>query len=342
MTRQAWRNQVAEDAIDPSLPIIDAHHHVWEHGPFPGFDAYDENDLFADKTGSGHCIAGTVYVDSHGSYRNDGPEHLRVVGETDYAERIACDGIARGGAFAGVCCAIAPAANLLLGAQVCEVLDAHAQATVRFRGIRHMTAYDIDVPASLGTGAGVMMQPAFRDGFAQLGRRGLSFEAWLVQSQLPEVIDLARQFPETTIILNHLGGPLAIGRFAAARDEAFAAWRADLATLAECPNVRVKLGGLNMGMAGVDALARDVPFTSEEMAAAQRHFILTAIDVFGPARAMFESNVPIDTKGGGYGVIWNAFKRITADFTPQDRQQLFFGTALETYRINPEHLQSMT
>ncbi len=339
MNRDAWRNQVMEDAIEPDLPIIDAHHHIWENEPFPPFDHYDENDLFADKTDSGHRIVGTVYVDSHTSYRIDGPEHLRVVGETDYAERVAQAGIARGGAYAGVCCAIAPRADLLLGTQVCEVLDAHAQATSRFRGIRHMTAHDIDVPASAATGANVMMQPAFREGFAELDRRGLSFDAWLLQPQLPEVIDLARQFPETTIILNHLGGPLAIGRFADHCDEAFASWRSDMATLATCQNVRVKLGGLNMGMAGVDALARDVPFTSVEMAAAQRDYILTAIDLFAPERAMFESNVPVDTHGAAYGVIWNAFKRNTADFTPQERQRLFYGTALEAYRIDPAQLQ---
>jgi predicted TIM-barrel fold metal-dependent hydrolase len=339
MTRADWRNQVVEEVIDPGLPIIDAHHHVWEHYPFPGFDPYNENDLFADKTGCGHLIAGTVYVDSHSSYRTDGPEHLRVVGETAYAERIASAGLSRGGAFAGACCAIAPAANLMLGAQVSEVLDAHAEATSRFRGIRHMTAYDFEVPASMGTGAEVMMQPAFREGFAELGPRGLSFEAWLLQPQLPEVIDLARCFPDTTIILNHLGGPLAIGRFANRRDEAYALWKASMAELATCANVRVKLGGLNMGMAGVDALGRDVPFTSEEMAKAQQHYILATIDLFGPARAMFESNVPVDTQGAGYGVIWNAFKRITAAFTAHERARLFFSTALETYRIDPEHLQ---
>jgi predicted TIM-barrel fold metal-dependent hydrolase len=201
-----------------------------------------------------------------------------------------------------------------------------------------MTAYDIDVPASAATGAGVMMRPTFRAGFAELARRGLSFDAWLLQSQLGEVIDLARAFPAAVIILDHLGGPLAIGRFATRRDEAFAEWKRDMAELATCANVRVKLGGLNMGMAGVDALARAVPFTSEEMAAAQRDYILTAIDLFGPTRCMFESNVPIDTFGGGYGVIWNAFKRISAGFTADERHRLFFQTAMDTYRIDPEQI----
>jgi len=341
MTRKTWRDQIVEAAIDPDQPIIDAHHHVWEKEAFPPFDPYNEEDLFADKVESGHRILGTVYVDSHTSYRSDGPDHLRVVGETDYAERVAQEGMARGGALAGTCCAIAPRADLLLGARVAEVLDAHAQASSRFRGIRHMTAYDADVPASSETGAKIMMQPAFREGFAELGKNGLSFDAWLLQPQLPEVFDLARQFTETTIILDHLGGPMGIGRFAEHRDEAFVSWRSNMATLASCPNVQVKLGGLNMGLAGVDALARDIPFTSLEMATAQKDYILTAIDLFGPARCMFESNVPVDTHGGNYGVIWNAFKRLTADFTPEERHQLYYANAIEAYRIDVRQLQKI-
>ena len=341
MTRKPWRDQVVEAAIEPDLPIIDAHHHVWEHEAFPPFDPYNEDDLFADKAGSGHLILGTVFVDSHTSYRAEGPDHLRVVGETEYAERVAQAGMARGGSLTGTCCAIAPRADLLLGAGAGEVLDAHAHASSRFRGIRHMTAHDADVPASAATGAGVMKQPAFREGFVELDKRGLSFDAWLLQPQLPEIIDLARQFPGTTIILDHLGGPMGIGRFAERRDEAFASWRDDMATLATCPNVRVKLGGLNMGLAGVDALARDIPFTSAEMAATQKDFILTAIDLFGPARCMFESNVPVDTHGAGYGVIWNAFKRLTSDFTPEERHRLFYATAVETYRIDARQLQQI-
>lgn len=338
MSRKPWRDQVIEAAIEPDLPIVDAHHHVWEAEPFPPFDPYDEHDLIADTAGSGHRILATVFVDSHTSYRSEGPAALRVVGETDYAERVATAALAKGGRASGLCAAIAPRADLCLGAAVGEVLDAHAAASGRFRGIRHMTAYDPDVPASHGNGAGQMMRPEFRAGFAELVRRDLSFDAWLLQSQLAEVIDLARSFPDSRIILNHVGGPLAIGRFAADPKASFADWKAGMATLATCPNVTVKLGGLNMGMAGVDALARDTPFTSAEMAAAQRDYILTSIDLFGPARCMFESNVPIDTHGASYAVIWNAFKLLSRDFSTGDRARLFMDTAMEVYRIDPTQI----
>lgn len=334
MSRKQWREQVVESAIEPDLPIVDAHHHVWEDLPFPPFDPYDESDLLADKTKSGHRIVATVFVDSHTSYRTDGPERLRVVGETDYAHKIAQDALARGGAAAGACAAIAPRADLCLGAGVAAVLDAHAAASDRFRGIRHMTAYDRDVPASLATGEGVMMSGPFREGFAELAGRELSFDAWLLQPQLPEVTDLARSFPEARIILNHLGGPLAIGRFAANPSESFDDWKAHMTRLAACDNVLVKLGGLNMGMAGVDALAREIPFTSSEMADAQRDYILTAIDLFGPARCMFESNVPVDTHGASYAVIWNSFKLLSRDFGADERARLFHATAIEAYRID--------
>ncbi|CAN5204765.1 amidohydrolase family protein [soil metagenome] len=334
MTRAAWRDQVIEQAIDASEPIVDAHHHVWEKEPFPPFDPYDGDALIADKSAA-HNVVATVYVDSHTSYRSDGPEALRVVGETDYAERIATAAVKAGGRAAGICAAIAPRADLMLGQAVEEVLDAHAAASSRFRGVRHMTAYDIDVPASHATGAGVMMHPQFREGIVEVFRRGLSFDAWLLQPQLPEVIDLARRFPEGLIVLDHLGGPLAIGRFSADPIASFAAWKLSMAELSACPNVRVKLGGLNMGMAGVDALARETPFTSEEMAASQRSYILTAIDLFGPDRCMFESNVPVDTHGASYTVIWNAFQRLASGFSASDRAKLFKETAMTTYQIEP-------
>jgi predicted TIM-barrel fold metal-dependent hydrolase len=337
MSRQVWRDQVTEDAIEPELRIVDAHHHVWEGEPYPGFDPYDDAALIADKTLHGHRIIGTVFTDSHTSYLPDGPEERRSLGETAYAERIAQAALERGNGAAGICAAIAPGVDLTVGSRIGDVLDAHAAVSPRFRGIRHMTAYDPDVPATAGTGPGVMKSASFREGFAELVRRGLSFDAWLLQSQITEVIDLAGAFPDAVIILDHLGGPLAIGRFAD-RAASFSAWRRDMADLATCANVRVKLGGLNMGLAGVDALGRDRPFTSDEMVAAQRDYILTAIELFEPARCMFESNAPVDLNGIGYGVIWNGFKKMTADFTAQERGMLFSGTAIDTYRIDPAML----
>lgn len=334
MNRAEWRNQVIEPVLDPDLPIIDAHHHIWAESPAEPWEPYGPEELIADKTNSGHNVIGTVYVDSHANYATSGPERLRVVGETEFAGSLGDECEERGGGAAGVCAGVVTHADLLLGAAVGEVLDAHIATSARFRGIRHMTAIDEDLPPVYGaTEHGIMMRPNFREGFAELARRGLSFDAWLFHPQLPELIDLARAFPDANIVLDHTGGPIGVGRFADRRDEAFAGWKRDMAELAGCANVSVKLGGLNMSYTAMDATEAPRPHTSEETARLQRGHILTAIDLFGPERCMFESNFPVDMRSISYGLVWNSFKRMTEDFSAGDRQALFAGTARRVYRL---------
>ncbi|MET0983867.1 MAG: amidohydrolase family protein [Steroidobacteraceae bacterium] len=333
MNTQQWRDQVVEAPLDADLPIVDAHHHIWTTSPAPGYDPYDGEDLLRDTMGSGHNIVATIYVDSHSNYRSHGPEHLRVVGETETAHGLAEDAVPRGHKAAGLCAAIVPHANLLLGAKVGEVLDAHVAASSRFRGIRHMAAFDPELPPIYGaTAPGVMMQPEFRKGFAELASRGLSFDAWLFHSQLREFVDLAQSFPETTIVLDHLGGPIGIGRYANPR-EGFDTWKKALAEAVACPNVVLKLGSLNMSYTGMDATDAVRPMTSAEMAQRWRGHILTAIDLFSPARCMFESNFPVDKVSTSYGVLWNGFKRLTADLSAAERADLFERVARRTYRF---------
>jgi L-fuconolactonase len=134
-----WRDLVHENALDSGLPIVDAHHHVWDESPVPGIEPYGREAFFADKVNSGHNIVATVAVDCRTNYRSSGPERFRIVGETEYMEGIAEDALRRGGKHAGACAAIVPTANLLEGAAVGEVLDAHLQTSRRVRGIRLMT-----------------------------------------------------------------------------------------------------------------------------------------------------------------------------------------------------------
>jgi predicted TIM-barrel fold metal-dependent hydrolase len=165
-----------------------------------------------------------------------------------------------------------------------------------------------------------------------LARRDLVFDAFVLHPQLPEVASLARAFPDTRIVLDHTGTPMVVGRYQGGRGESFTDWKRGMTEVATCANVSVKLGGLNMGLAGIDALERDRPFTSQEMAAAQRDYILTTIDLFGPRRCMFESNFPIDMRGISYDVLWNGFKRIAQSFTADEKAQLFSGTSRRVYR----------
>lgn len=334
MNRKAWRDQVVEAVIEPELPIIDAHHHLWTPSPFPRFETYGPVELREDMINCGHNIIGTVYTDSHYNYRTDGPEHLRHVGETEYAEQARQEGRRIGGKAAGICAAIVTTANLLQGEKVGEVLDAHVAASPRFRGIRHITAFDGNLEPIYGAyEAGLMMSPAFREGFAELARRDLTFDAYLFFPQLPELVDLAQKFPDARIVLNHVGGYIGISSYAERPDETFAQWKANMAAVAALPNVSLKLGGLNMAVTAMIPADDEKPFTSEQVASAQRDLMLTAIDLFGPERCMVESNFPVDMVYVSYTVLWNAFKRMTADFSDQERSNLFSETAKRIYRF---------
>jgi len=332
---KAWRDLVIEEALDPDLAIVDAHHHVWDRSPIPGIEAYDREAFFADKTRSGHNIVATVSVDCRTNYRPDGPERFGILGETDYIDAVAEDADRRGGRYAGACAAIVPTANLLEGAAVGEMLDAHLAISRRVRGIRLMTAFDDSLRAPPGgRPAGLMMRPDFREGFAELVKRGLSFDAWVFQTQIGEVVDLARSFPAATIILDQLGGPFVGGRYADRAAESFAAWKTAIHAVAACENVVLKIGGLNMHYAGVSAIGREKPRNSQATAAAQKDYILTAIDAFGPSRCMFVSNFPVDMSAISYPVMWNTFKRVVAGFSEAERADMFADVATRVYRID--------
>ena len=326
----AWLGLVREDIIDPSLPIIDPHHHLWERDGQP----YFLDELLAD-TSSGHNIVATVFLQCGWAYRAHGPESLRPVGETEFVRKIA-DEADRRSTPTKVCAGIVGFADLTLGDAVDEVLGAHIQAADgRFRGIRHLTAREETFWASIAPPppARTMGTDAFRRGFARLRPHGLSFDAWLYHTQIPELTALARAFPDTPIVLNHIGGRLGIGGYESRRDEVFADWRANLRDLSSCPNVSIKLGGLGMLLAGFGFHERPRPPSSEELAAAWRPTLEACIEAFGPERSMFESNFPVDKAMFSYPVMWNAFKRVAASSFAAEKAALFHDTAAKFYRL---------
>jgi predicted TIM-barrel fold metal-dependent hydrolase len=216
------------------------------------------------------------------------------------------------------------------------VLDAHLAASPRFRGIRHAAGWEAsDQVRNSHTNPppGLLGDARFRRGFAELAPRGLTFDAWLYHPQLPELTDLAKAFPDTTIILDHFGGPLGIGPYAGRRAEVFAAWKASIRALADCPNVVVKLGGLVMPLNGFGFHKREQPIGSVELAEATRDWYLHTIECFGVERCMFESNFPVDKASVSYRVLWNSFKRIAAGFSAAERAALFHDTAVRVYRL---------
>ena len=336
INRDSWRAQVSEAPLEPGLPIIDAHHHLWPEAPVPHMEPYGPEALTADKTGSGHNIVATVFVEAYTRYRTEGPPRLRPVGETEYIERIAREAEARGGRGAGLCAAIVAHADMMLGSEVEEVLVAHRQASPdRLRGIRHLIAHDRDYPGALPSEAGTLSDPKFRAAFARLAPHGLSFDVWLMHPQLPELAQLCARFEETTIILDHVGSPMGTGRYAGGGgSQAFEEWRRGMELVARYPNVFLKIGGLNMDYTQLGApIEASKPWSSEAIAAKQSGYVHTAIDLFGPSRCMFESNFPVDRMSTGYAVLWNSLKRMSAGYSAAERADLFFGTAARAYRL---------
>ncbi len=330
--RPDWLALLREDALEPDLPIVDPHHHFYDR---PGV-RYHVFDLL-DDIASGHNIRATVYMEARTMYRADGPPELRCVGETEFVNGMAALGAAGLYGPCRICAGIVGFADLRLGKRAGDVLDAQmAAGNGRFRGIRQISAWHEhpEANASMSNApAGLLMDPALREGFAELAPRNLSFDAWLYHTQLDELLDLARAFPETTIVLNHVGGVIGVGPYAGKRDGVFAVWRTAIDALAQCPNVNVKLGGLGMRMFGFDVHTGERPPTSEQLAVAWRPYIETCIAAFGPGRCMFESNFPVDKGACSYGVLWNAFKRIAERYAPDEKAALFGGTAARIYRI---------
>jgi L-fuconolactonase len=332
--RPDWLALRREEIIEPDLPIVDPHHHLVDRA---NTGRYLLDDLLAD-TGSGHNITATVYLEWLSMYRADGPEAMRPVGEVEFANGVAA--MAASGAYGKtkVCAGIVGYADLMLGAEVEPVLEAMIMAGGgRFRGIRYITASHPDEAArgsSVNRPAELLMNAKLREGFARLHPLGLSFDAWMYFTQLGELVDLARAFPETPIVLDHVGGAMRLGPYAGRRDEVFASWKNSIAELARCPNVHIKLGGLGMRLFGFDVQSGSLPPTSEELAGLWQPYIETCIAAFGVERCMFESNFPVDKGSGSYHVFWNAFKRIAAGWSPAEKAALFSGTASRFYRLS--------
>lgn len=320
----------AEPILEPDLPIIDTHHHLWQRPDH----RYLLHEFLADLR-TGHNVVATVFLQCHAMYRADGPEEMRPVGETEFVAGIAAMSDSGGYGSTRVAAGIVGYADLTLGERVATVLEAQIRAGGgRFRGVRHSGNWDAD--PIIGNGApepGVYRRPDFRAGLAQLTSYGLSLDAWVFCTQHADLIDLARAFPRTNIIIGHVGGVLGYGPYAGKRDEIFTAWKQSVTELAKCPNVTMKLGGMMMRAALYDYKLAERPVTSEELAAQWRPYIETCIELFGPRRCMFESNFPVEKMGIGWAGLWNAFKRIAAGASADEKRALFHDTAQRVYRL---------
>jgi len=330
-TLAAWLSRLDEEIIEPDLPIVDPHHHLWVR---EGND-YLMPDLLADLY-SGHNVVATVFAECHSMYRARGPAEMRPVGETEFVTGVAAMSDSGNFGPTRVCAVMFGGADLTLGGRVAPVLEAHVAASGgRFRGIRCSTGWDASEKIrNVAPKAEMLRDPTVRDGIAVLDRMGLSLDLWLYHPQLREVAEVAAAFPNLTVILNHVGSPILGGPYRDRRDEVFRDWKASIGEVARQENVVVKLGALPIRMPG-GTYDREIPPGSEEVANAWRPWIETCIEAFGPERSMFESNFPVQKAWCSYQVVWNAFKRLAAGASTSEKAAMFSGTATRAYRIPP-------
>jgi L-fuconolactonase len=332
---EEWLALREEAVIDPDRPIVDPHLHLWD-----GHGTYLIPQVLQDLN-CGHHLRGSVFIECSYMYRADGDPRFASVGEVEYINGVAAEfASGRHGALR-VCAGIVGKVDLTTGAAASEVMEACiARAPDRFRGIRHMAAWDASPQVNTlrkPPPKDMLMNPRFREGFARLAPLDLSFDLWCYHPQLPQAIDLVDAFPDTSIIIDHFGGRAGTGPYADRKDDVTREWARSIRALAERPNVVIKLGGIGMRLGGFDFIDRDLPPTSLELAEAWKPYVETCIEVFGPQRCMFESNFPPDKAGCSYRVLWNTFKRLTAGMSDSEKADLFAGTAIRTYRL-PEEL----
>ena len=330
-----WLALTPEDALEPGIPICDPHHHFWDFRTerIP-HQRYLLHELAADIS-SGHNVRSTVFIEARSMYRADGPEEMRPVGEVEFVQGLAAasaSGLYGPGRAAA---AIIGHANLNLGEAVKPVLEAlQAASPNRFRGIRHSVGWDPHPEVLNRDLEGRLRSDEYRAGARVLAQMGLCLENSLYFPQLSELADFARAVPALTIILNHIGGLLREGPYANRDDEVLPAWRQGIATVAKCPNIIMKLGGVGQLRFGFDWHARAKPVGSEELAESLSPLMNYCIEQFGPQRCMFESNFPVDKVSYSYNVAYNAFKRLSKGYFASERSAMFHDTAVRVYKID--------
>jgi len=329
-----WLGLTQEEVLEPELPICDPHHHLWDRRPerIP-YQRYLLPELLADVN-QGHNVRSTVFIETRGMYRADGPVEMKPVGEVEFVQGQAA--MSASGIYGPTraAAAIIGHADLKLGDRVKPVLEAlQAASPNRFRGIRHTVTADSNPAVDSREAPGTLASDNFRAGAKVLAQMGHSLDTGVFFPQLPELADFARAVPDLTIVLNHLGGLWRVGPYAGRDDEVLSAWKNGLAEVAACPNVYMKLGGIGMPRMGFDWYTRDKPISSEDLAKEMALVVTPCIELFGPDHCMFESNFPPDKVSFSHPVLFNAFKRFSKGYSPTERANMFHDTAVKAYRI---------
>ena len=334
--RPEWLAQVAEPAVEPELPVIDPHHHLWDvESAF-----YHAPELVADVN-SGHRVLATVFVECKAHFDADAPAGFAPVGETRFAVAQAQDAARLPRGHAGLVQGIVAYGDPF-AADPQAVLEAHLEAGQgRMRGVRVRAAWHAD-PAFAAPHGGpdehTIDSPELDRYCAMLAEMGLVLDLWVYHTQLDQAAALARRHPKLAIVLNHCGGPLGIGPYANRCVEVREAWSRSLAGVASNDNVTVKIGGLAMPRTGLSFADAAKPPTGFELVERWTPYVRTCIDLFGAERSMFESNFPVDKGSTNYVSVWNAFKILCAGYPAAARRALLAGTANRVYALGVEEL----
>ena len=330
---EQWLAQAApEDVLEPELPIIDPHHHLWDcreadREPHVRWEqkVYLCEEISQDIQDSGHNVVQTVFAQCGAFYRADGPEEMRCVGETEFVHGVAA--MSRSGKYgdARLCTGIFTSADLQLGGAVEPVLKAHIAASPNFRGIRYPLPAEVDA--------------RFEEGYAALGKLGLSYDNYSPDyERLPRLAMLAQAHPEVTIIVNHLGGKIDPD----AGPEAIVRWKECIDAIAACPNAVMKCGGAQQRVGPWEPPFHmhqrpQGPLGSEQLCELLFPYYRHVIEAFGAERCMFESNFPVDKESISYRTLWNLLKRIAArlGLSESEKMSMFSGTAARVYRLPP-------
>ena len=330
-----WLAQVQEEIIDPQLPIIDPHHHLWNGdnqlaGSFPYLIENLNEDTF-----SGHNIVGTIFMECAQGYYSNGEEKYKPVGETEFVVNLmkTSKKLPKTTNIIG----IIGYADLMLGGEVKDVLDKHLlKGDGLFKGIRHAAGWDKNKEIHNSHSnpiENIYYNKSFREGAEELIKLNLTFDAWHYHHQIKDLSDFAINYPELTIIHDHFGGPLGVGPYEGKKKEIFQKWKDDISLLSESKNVFAKLGGLAMPVNGWNFHKQDKPASSDQIIDLHQEYYLHTINCFGVDRCMFESNFPVDRRSVSYHVLWNAFKKMILDYPDEDKNKLFFKNAKDVYGV---------
>jgi predicted TIM-barrel fold metal-dependent hydrolase len=305
---------VAEHAKAADFPIVDPHQHFWDlsrnyypwlcdpkpvHFRYGDYSSLKRNYLPPDylRDAGGLNIVKTVHEDALW-------DPADPAGETRWLESVAAEY-----GYPHACIGSA----LFARDDIEAVLASHARSKLT-RGVRNFPMSAAKASEGKRGQPGSMDDPKWRRGYALLERHGFLFDVQVPWWHLDALAELARDFPNTQIVIVHTALPHDRS------DEALAGWRAALELAAAQPNVAIKISGL--GRPGQ-------PWTLT----ANGPIIRDTINIFGPERCMFASNFPVDGLAGSFQMIYGGFRAAVSNRPVDERRMLFHDNAVRIYRL---------